>query len=153
MRNAIRRLSLPFNCFFYLPLILALCMALGFVTAAEAAPTQAGSLRIYSIDVEGGQSTLVVAPGGASLLIDAGWPGNGGRDADRIQAAMQDAGITKIDNLLVTHFHVDHVGGVPELAKRVPIEAPWAADQAERWDEETFATWIRRNTRTASARF
>jgi len=121
MRNAIRRLSLPFNCFFYLPLILALCMALGFVTAAEAAPTQAGSLRIYSVDVEGGQSTLVVAPGGASLLIDAGWPGNGGHDADRIQAAMQDAGITKIDNLLVTHFHVDHVGGVPELAKRVPI--------------------------------
>jgi monoamine oxidase len=39
------------------------------------------------------------------------------------------------------------------LAKRVPLEAPWAADQAERWDEETFATWLRRNTRTASARF
>ena len=39
------------------------------------------------------------------------------------------------------------------LAKRVPVEAPWAADQAVRWDEETFATWVRRNTRTASARF
>ena len=39
------------------------------------------------------------------------------------------------------------------LAKRVPLEAPWAADRAERWDEETFATWVRRNTRTASARF
>ncbi len=39
------------------------------------------------------------------------------------------------------------------LAKRVPVEAPWAADRAERWDEETFATWVRRNTRTASARF
>src|SRR5881394_2431170 len=39
------------------------------------------------------------------------------------------------------------------LAKRIPLEAPWAADRAERWDEETFATWVRRNTRTASARF
>jgi monoamine oxidase len=39
------------------------------------------------------------------------------------------------------------------MAKRVPLEAPWAADQAERWDEETFATWLRRNTRTAAARF
>jgi monoamine oxidase len=39
------------------------------------------------------------------------------------------------------------------LAKRVPLEAPWAADRAERWDEETFATWVRRNTRTAGARF
>ena len=36
------------------------------------------------------------------------------------------------------------------LAKRVPLEAPWAADQAERWDEQTFATWVRRNTRTES---
>ena len=35
----------------------------------------------------------------------------------------------------------------------MPLEAPWAAERAERWDEETFATWVRRNTRTASARF
>ncbi len=81
----------------------------------------AKSLRIYSIDVEGGQSTLLVGPTGASLLIDTGWPGNNGRDADRVQAAMRDAGITKIDHLLVTHYHMDHVGGVPELVKRVPI--------------------------------
>ena len=85
------------------------------------AATGARQLRIYSIDVEGGQSTLLVGPAGTSLLVDTGWPGNNGRDADRIQAAMHDAGITKIDHLLVTHFHVDHVGGVPELVKRVPV--------------------------------
>lgn len=78
-------------------------------------------LRIYSIDVEGGQATLLVGPTGASLLVDTGWPGSNGRDADRVQAAMRDAGITRIDHLLVTHYHMDHVGGVPELAKRVPI--------------------------------
>jgi monoamine oxidase len=39
------------------------------------------------------------------------------------------------------------------LAKRVPLEAPWAAERAGRWDEETFATWVRRNTRTTAARF
>ncbi len=88
---------------------------------AQASPAAAGSLRIYSIDVEGGQSTLLVGPTGASLLIDTGWPGNNGRDADRVQAAMRDAGISKIDHLLITHFHVDHVGGVPELVKRVSI--------------------------------
>lgn len=81
----------------------------------------AGSLLIYTIDVEGGQATLIVSPGKTSLLVDSGWPGNNGRDAERIQAAMKDAGISKIDHLLVTHFHVDHVGGVPELVKRVPI--------------------------------
>jgi competence protein ComEC len=87
----------------------------------SSAQRKTGHLLIYSIDVEGGQSTLLVSPSGQSLLVDAGWPGNNGRDADRIQAAMRDAGITRIDHLLITHYHVDHVGGVPELVKRVPV--------------------------------
>ena len=61
---------------------------------AQTPSNAATSLRIYSIDVEGGQSTLLVAPSGASLLVDTGWPGNNGRDAGRVQAAMRDAGIT-----------------------------------------------------------
>ncbi len=105
-------------------LLTAAC-ALGLAAAqTQSAYAQASThkkLLIYSIDVEGGQSTLLVAPSGASLLVDTGWPGNAGRDAGRIQAAMKDAGITKIDHLLVTHYHRDHVGGVPELAKRVTI--------------------------------
>jgi beta-lactamase superfamily II metal-dependent hydrolase len=99
----------------------ALAFALAFTPFCNAAQAKNGKLLIYSIDVEGGQSTLLVSPSGNSLLVDAGWPGNNGRDADRIQAAMRDAGITRIDHLLITHYHVDHVGGVPELAKRVPI--------------------------------
>jgi competence protein ComEC len=78
-------------------------------------------LLIYSIDVEGGQATLLVAPSGASMLVDTGWPGGNGRDAERIQAAMKDAGLTQIDKVLITHFHTDHVGGVPELVKRVKV--------------------------------
>jgi len=89
---------------------------------ARAQAKPANRLLIYAIDVEGGQSTLLVNTAtGASLLVDTGWPGNNGRDASRIQAAMADAGITRIDHLLITHFHVDHVGGVPELVKRVQI--------------------------------
>lgn len=78
-------------------------------------------LLIYSIDVEGGQSTLFVTPSGGSLLVDTGWPGSAARDPRRIQAAMQEAGITRLDHVLITHFHDDHVGGVPELVKRVPV--------------------------------
>ena len=86
---------------------------------AQAAPQ--GHLLIYSIDVEGGQSTLLVSPSGVSLLVDTGWPDFNGRDAGRMQAAMRDAGITRIDHLLITHYHTDHVGGVPELVKRVEV--------------------------------
>jgi competence protein ComEC len=87
-----------------------------------AAPAQKqDKLLIYSIDVEGGQSTLLVSPQGGSLLVDTGWPGENGRDAMRIEAAMKDAGITKIDHVLITHFHVDHVGGVPNLVQRVQV--------------------------------
>ena len=104
-------------------LLLPACV-LALAALAQPAPAQSQAdnhLLIYSIDVEGGQSTLLVTPSGASLLVDTGWPDNGGRDADRIQAAMRDAGITRIDHLLITHFHRDHVGGVPDLVQRVPI--------------------------------
>jgi competence protein ComEC len=103
--------------------VIVLACVLAFASAPPFATAQARArnLLIYSIDVEGGQSTLIVSPTGNSLLVDAGWPGNNGRDADRIQAAMRDAGVTRIDHLLITHYHVDHVGGVPELARRVPI--------------------------------
>jgi competence protein ComEC len=97
------------------------CVVLFQLRPAAAQSTDAKHLLIYAIDVEGGQSTLIVSPSGASLLVDTGWPTADGRDAIRIQQAMHDAGITRIDHLLITHFHVDHVGGVPELVKRVPI--------------------------------
>ncbi len=103
----------------------SLCaLALLFVYAPLLSAAQANAskrLLIYSIDVEGGQSTLLVAPSGASLLVDTGWPNNAGSDTDRTQAAMKDAGVTRLDHVFITHFHVDHVGGVPELVKRVPV--------------------------------
>ena len=90
------------------------------LTLLLAAPASARSLEIYFIDVEGGQATLIVTPAGQSLLIDAGY-GRTSRDPERILAAAREAGIERIDYLLVTHFHGDHVGGVPELASRILI--------------------------------
>jgi competence protein ComEC len=91
-------------------LLIALLLA-GMATAA-------GRLSIYFIDVEGGQATLIVAPTGESMLIDAGWEE---RDALRIQKAMHAAGLTRINFLLLTHYHRDHAGGIAALAKLVPI--------------------------------
>ena len=93
----------------------ALTVALVAVTSfAQSRPRT--TLDVYLVDVEGGNATLFVSPAGESLLIDTG---NGGaaatRDADRIMAAAMDAGITRIDHLVTTHYHGDHFGGMAEL--------------------------------------
>ncbi len=97
-------------------------IASGPAAAAQKADAPAAGLKIFFIDVEGGQSTLIVTPRRQSLLVDTGWPGFNGRDAERIVQAAKRAGIQRINYLLVTHFHADHVGGVPQLAARIPID-------------------------------
>ena len=119
-RSILRR-TLPRVALVVIALLLAACVAFLHPQRAAAQASAAKHLLIYSIDVEGGQSTLLVSPSGASLLVDTGWPTPDGRDAGRIQLAMHDAGITRIDHVFITHFHVDHVGGVPELVKHVQV--------------------------------
>jgi competence protein ComEC len=99
----------------------ALSLSLGLFARAAPVPGAQKALQIYFVDVEGGQATLFVTPEGKSLLIDTGWPGNNGRDAERIAAAAKDANISKIDFVLITHFHDDHVGGAPQLAAKIPV--------------------------------
>jgi beta-lactamase superfamily II metal-dependent hydrolase len=112
-------------------IVTLVCLVVPLESASAAAARNTRSLAIYFIDVEGGQSTLVVTPDRHSLLIDTGWAGDGSgfhpgeprqaRDANRIVAAARDAGIRQIDYLLITHFHMDHDGGVRELAQLLPI--------------------------------
>ena len=99
---------------------IALAALLAAVTViAQSART---TLDIYLIDVEGGNATLFVSPAGESLLIDTGNGGPGAaRDADRIVAAARDAGVTRIDHLITTHYHGDHFGAMAEVAGRLPV--------------------------------
>ena len=100
----------------FVAVVLACCPAL-----LHATPAPDPDLHIYFIDTEGGQATLIVTPEHKSLLVDTGFPGFDGRDANRIVAATKNAGIDHLDYVLITHYHLDHVGGVFELAKRLRI--------------------------------
>ena len=99
-------------------------LLLSFVVAtplgAQAGGAAATStLDIYVADTEGGKAALYVSPSGETVLIDTGNPG--ARDGDRIMAILEAAGVKRIDHLVSTHYHRDHVGGLLALAQRVPI--------------------------------
>src|SRR5262245_13737997 len=100
-------------------LVLVLAVTAAIVVGQTRAPQ---TLDIYVVDVEGGNAVLFVPPSGESVLIDTG---NGGaaamRDVDRMMAAVNAAGVKQIDHLITTHYHGDHIGGVSELSKRIPI--------------------------------
>jgi competence protein ComEC len=100
-----------------MPLLLLILLLISSSALLDAQPR---SLDIYWIDVEGGAATLIVAPSGESMLIDTGWAMDG-RDAKRLYAAVQEAGLKKIDYLVISHFHADHVGGLTEFSKIIPI--------------------------------
>lgn len=100
-------------------MLLLLLLALLLVPAGTL-HAQAQHMDIYWIDVEGGAATLIVSPSGESLLIDTGWKVDD-RDAKRVYAATQRAGLKKIDFLVISHFHADHVGGLAALTKMIPV--------------------------------
>jgi competence protein ComEC len=83
----------------------------------------AKTLDIYTIDVEGGKSVLVISPSGETMLFDVGWPAFGTRTAsvDRIVEDCKAAGVKQIDYLVISHFDMDHLGDVPQLAAKIPI--------------------------------
>ncbi len=94
-------------------LLACTCLAFGSVAAADR------GVDMYWVDVEGGAATLIVTPAGESILIDTGMPGD--RDSKRIVKAARDAGLSQIDHLIITHFHIDHFGGAAEIAKEIPV--------------------------------
>src|SRR5689334_3177837 len=98
-------------------LLSVILLAAGIVGLLAQGPT--GSLNIYYIDTEGGQSTLFVGPTGESLLVDTGNAGD--RDLGRIVDALKSAGVKQIDHMWTTHYHGDHVGSLLNLAKQIPI--------------------------------
>jgi competence protein ComEC len=100
--------------------LLSMVLLLGLTAGSGWSAEPERGLNIWFIDTEGGAATLIVTPAGESVLIDCGNPG--ARDADRIaQTAMKQAGLEAIDHLIISHWHLDHYGGIERLASLLPI--------------------------------
>jgi beta-lactamase superfamily II metal-dependent hydrolase len=105
-------------------------------TGTPKTPKPSHDLRIISVDVEGGAAVLFRTPEGKSMLIDTGFPPGGGTqrsvagappppppmDAERIAAAANTLGITRLDFLVITHYHGDHLGGLEALLAKLPVD-------------------------------
>jgi competence protein ComEC len=99
--------------------LLATAIALPAATFAARADD---ALQMVVIDVEGGGGTLFVTPHGKSVLIDTGNPERGDHpNSENIAKAAARLGVKKIDYLITTHYHVDHIGGLEGVLKRIPI--------------------------------
>lgn len=104
----------------------SLATLLSILLLASKSATPA-TLRIYQIDVEQGSSTLILSPGGHTLLVDSGRNGHG----SQIKAAMEQAAVSQIDYLVDTHYHDDHYGGIDELVSQfgvVVAKSPYLGD-------------------------
>jgi competence protein ComEC len=105
-------------------------------------PAWAGSadkkLDVQWIDVEGGAATLFVTPAGESILVDTGNPGE--RDSGRIHKAATEAGLTRIDHVVITHFHGDHYGGLADLLKKIPVGTLYERDPESAPERERSAS-------------
>lgn len=96
-------------------LSLTLCAAL----VASVRPVLTGTLTVAALDVGQGSSTLLYSKG-HTVLIDCG--GNGGDDpGDTAADYIQSLGTSRLDALILTHFHSDHACGVPQLLSRIEV--------------------------------
>src|SRR3954470_22538079 len=89
---------------------LAALAALVVLLLTQRPQAQGPGARIYFVDVGTGASTLIVSPTGKTLLVDGGPPGSGAK----ISSLLSTLGISTIDYTVITHYHIDHMGGMIE---------------------------------------
>lgn len=93
------------------------------ITEQEITPaTTKGSLVAEFLDVDQADCELIFLPDGKITLIDAGNRGDG----DKIVAYLKSKGITKIDYLVATHPHADHIGGMADIINAFDIGSVYA---------------------------
>ena len=89
--------------------------------AGEDAPSNSlhsQDFRVVFIDVGQGDSTLIKSPDGSAMLIDAGaWEAG-----TAVLSALEEARVSELKAIVATHYHADHIGGIPQVIQEIPTE-------------------------------
>jgi competence protein ComEC len=102
----------------------------------------AEKFTVYFLDLDvspqaedkSGDAALLIAPDGTVMMVDSGHP----ESAPDILAFLKDLGIGRIDYFLLSHPHIDHIGGFPAIAEKHEVGAVYHIDM-----EYTTDTFLR----------
>lgn len=104
--------------------------------AKKPAPQPAGPLKAHFIDVGQGDSEFIELPDGKTLLIDGG-PTDAG---EKVLSYIKDLGYSRIDYVVATHPHEDHIGGLTTVISSLEVGELWAPDAST--NTETFENFL-----------
>ncbi len=103
--------------------------------AAPLSPAPSGTLAVYFLDVDQGDSTVITTPAGKTILIDGGRGGSGYKRKDKgrtvIIPFLKKKGIKKLDYVVMTHADEDHIGGLVTVVTETKPDSPWPIEIVE----------------------
>jgi beta-lactamase superfamily II metal-dependent hydrolase len=80
-----------------------------------------GKLQLHFVDVGQGDGAILISPGGQTVAFDIGQD-MVSKDCDKPVAYYDQLGLTKLDHLLVSHYHQDHIGCIPDVLASVAVD-------------------------------
>jgi beta-lactamase superfamily II metal-dependent hydrolase len=113
--------------------VCASALMLGLLVLLGAGQSQA-QLTIHCLDVGQGDCTLIVSPTGGTLLFDGG---TNGRGSDTVLPLMASLGMTALDYVAASHYHMDHIGGLDEVVNSIGIDSVRVAVLDRGWSYTT----------------
>lgn len=107
---------------------LALCLVFALLFGGCAPSAEEGEgLKVIYIDVGEGDATLLIGPTGKTMLIDGG----SASARESVLAQLASAGVETLDVMLATHPDEDHIGGLPTVLARYPVNDLYANGRAD----------------------
>ena len=135
-----RKRSKKFNIGYLLAFLVVVLLS-----ALEVPKFFADGMTFRAFDVGQGDSFFFSFPDGSTMLVDAG-PRKTGKE---LVAKLRSIGVRSIDLLVATHPHEDHIGGMIEVLRSLPVGKVWDSgyNHGSNVQKEMLAIIRRKNIR------